>query len=92
MLSMRDLVDYCDLDQGEIEAIAEHEHVPLAVAAEISELLLQSPAGVVCLHQMIVENMQHAMACGRMEHLAELCKVYEHLQRAHPLPTCFTKH
>ena len=42
MLSIQDVIDYCDLDRGEIEAIAEHEHIPVTVAAEMSELLLMS--------------------------------------------------
>jgi hypothetical protein len=39
MLSIQDVLDYCDLDSGEIEAIAEHEHIPLTLAAEMSESL-----------------------------------------------------
>jgi hypothetical protein len=27
MLSMQDVLDYCDLERGEIEAIAEHEQM-----------------------------------------------------------------
>ena len=86
MLSMQDLIDYCDLDQAEIEAIAEHEHIPLAVAAEMSQVLLCSPEGVCQLHTMIVENMQHALDTGRFEHVKELADTYQHLQRTHPLP------
>jgi hypothetical protein len=37
MLSIQDVIDYCDLDRGEIEAIAEHEHIPDDLAAELSE-------------------------------------------------------
>ena len=45
MLSIQDVLDYCDLDSGEIEAIAEHEHIPLTLAAEMSESLLCTPEG-----------------------------------------------
>ncbi len=86
MLSMQDLLDYCDLDKGEIEAIAEHEHIPLAIAAEMSECLLCSPEGVYKLHSMIVENMEHALQNGQYQHVKELACTYEHLQRTHPLP------
>ncbi len=86
MLSLQDVLDYCDLDRGEIEAVAEHEHVPLAVAAEMGESLLGSPEGVLRLHAMIVDNMEHAMECGAFEHMNELAGVYRHLQRTHPLP------
>lgn len=87
MLSIQDVIDYCDLERGEIEAIAEHEHIPVTIAAEMSEILLCSPEGVCRLHAMIVENMVHALEAGEYEHVCELSRTYEHLQRTHPLPT-----
>jgi len=87
MLSFQDLIDYCDLDRGEIDAIAEHEHIPVTVAAEMSEFLLCTPDGVCRLHSMIIENMQQALDAGHFEHVQELAKTYEHLQRTHPIPT-----
>lgn len=85
MLSMQDVLDYCDLDRGEIEAIAEHEHVPMAIAAELSEYLLCTPDGVCRLHTMIIENMQHALDNGQLELAQKFAATYEHLQRTHPL-------
>lgn len=87
MLAMQDLLDYCDLDQGEVEAIAEHEHVPLVIAAEMSESLLSSPEGVCKLHAMIADNLEHALKSGRYQHAKELEDTYHHLRRTHPLPT-----
>ncbi|MBS1160687.1 MAG: hypothetical protein H6R15_3106 [Proteobacteria bacterium] len=87
MLSMQDVLDYCDLDTGEIEAIAEHEHIPVTVAAELSEVLLCSPEGVCRLHSMIIENMAHALECGRYDRAQDLSKTYQHLQRTHPIPS-----
>lgn len=86
MLSIQDVLDYCDLDRGEIEAIAEHEHIPITVAAEMSEVLLCSPEGVCQLHLMFLDNMRHAFDRGDMSHVQELAEAYEHLQRSHPLP------
>lgn len=86
MLAMQDVLDYCDLDHGEIAAIAEHEHVPLVIAAEMSESLLSSPEGVCKLHTMITENMEHAVKHGRLQHAQELENTYQHLRRTHPLP------
>lgn len=86
MLSFQDVIDYCDLDIGEIEAIAEHEHIPITVAAEMSEVLLCSPEGVCRLHSMIIENMQHALDSGHYEHVHNLAETYQHLQRVHPIP------
>ena len=87
MLSIQDVIDYCDLDRGEIEAIAEHEHIPVTVAAEMSELLLCTPDGVCRLHSMIIENMQHALDSGHFQHVKDLAETYEHLQRTHPIPS-----
>ncbi|UCV14453.1 hypothetical protein [Quatrionicoccus australiensis] len=86
MLSIQDVLDYCDLDRGEIEAIAEHEHIPVTIAAELSEVLLCSPEGVCRLHTMIIENMTHALEQGKYEHVKSLSQTYEHLQRTHPIP------
>ena len=86
MLSMQDVLDYCDLDRGEIEAIAEHEHIPMTIAAEMGESLLCTPEGVCQLHTMIIENMQHALDVGHFEHVQELAQTYQHLQRRHPIP------
>lgn len=85
MLSLQDVIDYCDLDTGEIEAIAEHEHIPVTVAAELSQVLLCSPEGVCRLHSMIIENMEHALKTGRYEHVQDLSETYQHLQRTHPI-------
>lgn len=86
MLSIQDVIDYCDLERGEIEAIAEHEHVPVVVAAELSEQLLCTPQGVYRLHTMIIENMEHALKCGEFQHVKDLSETYQHLQRTHPIP------
>ncbi len=86
MLSIQDVIDYCDLNKGEIAAVAEHEHLPMTIAAELGESLLASPDGVLRLHAMIVENMEHALKNGHYEHVVELGEIYKHLQRTHPLP------
>ena len=87
MLSIQDVIDYCDLDKCEIEAIAEHEHIPLTVAAELSDSLLCTPEGVCQVHAMLVENMQRAIEAGNYEHVRDLYQTYQHLQRTHPVPT-----
>lgn len=87
MISLQDVIDYCDLERGEIEAIAEHEHIPVVVAAEMSEELLCSPEGVCRLHSMIIENMEHALKSGEFQHVKDLAETYQHLQRTHPIPS-----
>ncbi|WP_415034152.1 hypothetical protein [Azonexus sp.] len=89
MLSMQDILDYCDLNDDVIEVIADHTGVPMIVAAEISEGLLCSPEGVCRLHMMLVECMKKALEQEKNERVLELMEIYEHLKRSHPLPTHF---
>lgn len=89
MLSMQDILDYCDLNDDVIEVIADHTGVPMIVAAEMSEALLCSPEGVCRLHMMLVECMKEALAQQHNERVLELMEVYEHLRRSHPLPSHF---
>ena len=62
MLSLEDCLEFCDLEQDEVAAIAEHEHVPTIVAAELGCELLKSEAGVARLHTMILDDIQVAGA------------------------------
>lgn len=85
MLSLEDCLEFCDLEQDEVAAIAEHEHVPTIVAAELGCELLKSEAGVARLHTMILDDIQVALARGHTEHAGELVSTYRHFQHAHPL-------
>ena len=98
MLCLDDCLDFCELENDEVEAIAEHEHVPVivaadaniahavkVVAAEIGSELLKSDVGVVKLHTMILEDIEIALAHGRTEHAQELAMTYRHFQSAHPV-------
>lgn len=87
MLSLLDVIDYCDLNRCEIDVIAEHEHIPVALAAEMSAVLVCTEEGVCRLHSMFLENMQHALEIGRVEHAQELMQSYADLQRRYPLIT-----
>lgn len=85
MLSLQDCLDLCDLDCGEVEAIAEHEHVPAIIATELAQALVQSQEGVLNLHRMVLENLEQAASQGCSERVCQWARVYAHLQRTHPL-------
>lgn len=85
MLCLEDCLDFCDLEQAEIEAIATHEHLPLVVAAELGCELLKSPAGVERLHCFILEDMQTALEHGHPEQAGRWAQVYRRFERSHPL-------
>lgn len=85
MLCLEDCLEFCELDQDEVAAIAEHEHVPIIVAAEMGSTLLKSEEGVARLHIMILDDIESALEHGRVEHAGELAATYQHFQRAHPI-------
>ena len=62
MLTLKDCIDLSDLSDAEVAAIAEHEHVPEIVAAEIGCGLVRSPAGRLVLKRYIRENLVRAKA------------------------------
>ncbi len=67
------LTDHCSED--EIEAIAEHERVPPAIAAEILAILLQSFPGVCLIKLYLLDNIEAALdqqQFGKAQHLQSL--------------------
>lgn len=86
MLALNDFIGCSSLYECEVEAIAEHEHVPLPVAVVIGEVLLTSPEGVCKLHQIVAEDIQHAVDEGDLQSALKFAKTYEVVAQRHPLP------
>lgn len=89
MLCLEDCLEFCDLASDEIEAIAEHEHIPLICAAEMGCELLKTPLGVVQLHTMVLDDFNRALEHEQEERACHWALVYQHLQATHPI-TAFT--
>lgn len=85
MICLEDCLDFCELDNDEIEAIAEHEHIPIICAAEMGCALLKTPAGVKQLHTMILDDIELALEHGHLERAGHWAAAYQHLQSTHPL-------
>jgi len=85
MLCLEDCLEFCELDADEIAAIAEHEHVPAIVAAEIGCELLKTPDGVAQIHRFFLDDIETALEHGRLEHAGELALAYRNFQSHHPL-------
>ncbi|MBW7902646.1 MAG: hypothetical protein H3C26_14285 [Rhodocyclaceae bacterium] len=86
MLCLEDCLELCELEQDEVVAIAEHEHVPVIVAAELGCQLLKTDEGVARLHTMILDDIEDALEHGHTERAGELLCTYQHFRHAHPLP------
>ena len=86
MLSLTDFIGCSNLYECEVEAIAEHEHVPLPVAVVIGEYLLADERGVCLLHQMVAEDIQQALDEGDLPKARKFAETYQFFAQKHPLP------
>jgi hypothetical protein len=84
MLTYQDCVALCGLHRREVEAIAEHEHVPPIVAAELGNYLCRNPAGELCIQRYILDDIAAAEKRADRHHLAVLQAVLKHFVHTHP--------
>ena len=66
MLSREDCLALCELDADVVDAIAEHEHLPEIVAAELGCYLVHSPGGELRIRRIILDDIDRARAAGDM--------------------------
>ena len=85
MLTLRDCIDYIDLTEEEVDAIAEHEHIPTLVAAELGNYLVESPDGVLLIRRCIIDDIAHARQHGDERRVLTLTAVLKHFVETHPL-------
>ena len=72
MLTLDDCLDWCDLGREEIEAIAEHEHLPNVIAAELGNYLVHTANGQSAIKDIIRDDILAAQARGDFRRLAKL--------------------
>ena len=90
MLTIEDCIALCGLTEAEVQAIAEHEHIPLAAAAELGNYLCQSPDGERCIKSMIRDDIAHAQGCGDVRRTLALKLMLRDFVLGHPL--CEDRH
>jgi hypothetical protein len=78
MLSLEDCIALSSLTEEEIAAIAEHEHLPMMVAAELGNYLVQTPDGSRYIRRMIREDITAAHARGDLAREIALKLVLRH--------------
>lgn len=84
MLSYEDCLALCGLTEEEIQAIAEHEHIPAIVAAELANYLCHTPEGEPRIRRMILDDIEAAKARGDKIHALALKLVLKHFVDTHP--------
>ena len=84
MLSIEDCIALSCLTEDEIAAIAEHEHLPMMIAAELGNYLVQTPDGGRYIKAMIGDDIKSADARGDQRHALALKLVLRHYLATHP--------
>lgn len=83
MISRDDIIDMCGLDEQEVEALCEHEHIPEAAAAAFGAWLLTRPEGAKQIAEMIRDDIRHAWSEGDRAHAKALCAALHHFVDTH---------
>ena len=83
MLTYEDCIALSDLTDEEVEAIAEHDHIPRMVAAELGAYLVHTDKGVPMIQRFILEDIEHARKHGNELHALKLKLVLKHFVDNH---------
>lgn len=86
MLSLTDCLDFIDLDRATIEVIAEHQHIPPVVAAELGDKLLASAKGIYRIHEMHRDLIAKAAQTNHLAREKALRQIYAVFTRKYPMP------
>ena len=84
MLTLEDCIALSELTEDEIAAIAEHEHLPAIVAAELGNYLVHDSAGCPVIRRMILDDIATARHRGDKTHALALKLVLRHFVETHP--------
>jgi hypothetical protein len=84
MISLEDCIAFCGLDEDEVAAISEHEHIPEIAATALAAYMLKQPHGGEEIRTMIVDDIHKALDAGRVKHAQELFMALRHFLDQHP--------
>jgi hypothetical protein len=77
LLTVQECVDMSELSNQTIRAIAEHEHIPEVVAAELGHALLKSNGGTAKIRRILEENVELAVQAGQQDTIDDRKRVLE---------------
>ena len=83
MLTYQDYLELSDLTEEEIEAIAQHEHLPEMAALELGSYLVHSAEGVPMIKRIILDDIEDARQRGHAEKVLKLKLVLKQFVDTH---------
>ena len=84
MITLEDCIALCGLNEQEVLAIAEHEHIPEIAAAAMGRYMLKGPHGPEKIRDMIRDDIRAALRRDDKDHARELFMALRHFVGAHP--------
>src|SRR6476620_951941 len=84
MITVEDCIAMCDLDEAEVLAIAEHEHIPEIAAAALAHYLLHQEHGAERIRDMLRDDIRAVRTRNDRNHARELFMALRHLLSCHP--------
>jgi hypothetical protein len=84
MLTREDCLALCELDADVVDAIAEHEHLPEIVAAELGCYLVHTLEGELRIRRIILDDIDAARIAGNEDKARRLRQSLRAFARNHP--------
>ena len=83
-MTYEDCLELSDLTEEEVEAIAQHEHLPDIVALELGSYLVHNPDGVPMIKRIILDDIEEQRRHGHSDRALHLKLVLRHFVLTHP--------
>lgn len=84
MIALEDIIGMSGLSEAEIDAIAEHEHIPEAAAAALASYLMHVHHGPAHVQTMICEDIRDAIRRDNVAHASNLLMALRSFVAQHP--------
>jgi hypothetical protein len=86
MVSLDECIGMSGLSEDEIAVVAEQEHVPPVVAAEMASSLLSSPRGILKLHDIFRDRLAALAERRETQRERAISRLYAHFRARYPVP------
>lgn len=87
MLTYEDCLALAELTEEEVEAVAEHEHLPEMVALEFANYLAHREDGIPVMKRFILDELVAAERHGNRQKVLKLKMVLQRFISTHPQHT-----
>lgn len=84
MIEMNDIIALSGLSEDEINAIAEHEHLPSVNAAALAHYMMEQHNGSAQVHDMICDDIRAALHKHDLAHAKDLYATLKQFLEEHP--------